>query len=70
MINTSEKHCISLHQALIELGHPQPSVPLTTDNKIAINLCNITLKQKHGKSIDMHSFLIKDQVKQNKFKEL
>ena len=61
------KQCIPLRQALIELGHPQPPTPLTTDNETAANLSNDTLKQKHSKSMDMRFYWVKDRVNQKQF---
>ena len=57
------KHYIPLRQALIKLDHLQSPASLITDNEIAMNLCNDTLKQKYSKSMDMHFFWVKDQVK-------
>jgi hypothetical protein len=52
---------------LEELGHPQPSTPLETENTTATGYINGTIKQKCTKAMDMHFYWIKDRVKQGQF---
>jgi hypothetical protein len=39
--------------SLAELGHPQPSTTIQTDNECAKGIANDTVKQKRSKAIDM-----------------
>jgi len=39
--------------ALEELGHPQPAMPLQTNNNTASGIINDTVKQKQSKTVDM-----------------
>ena len=58
---------LPIRQALIEMGHPQPPTPLTTDNVTARGILTGTIKQKRSKSIDMRFYWLKDRVAQNQF---
>lgn len=50
-INT--KTGISMRYTLIEMGHPQPSIPIQTDNTTAVGIANDSIKQKYSKALDM-----------------
>ena len=58
---------VPIRTTLIEMGHPQPATPLTTDNSTAEGILNGTLKQKRSKSIDMRFYWIKDRVTLKQF---
>ena len=49
---------------LIELGHPQPSTPLKTDNITADGILNGTVKQKRSKALVMKFYWLKDRAAQ------
>ena len=59
---------LPLRNACIEMGHPQPPIPLRTDNSTANGIYNGTTKQKRSKAIDMRFYWLKDHVEQGKFK--
>ena len=50
------KESVSIRTTLGELGHPQPSTPIQTDNKCAAGIENDTVKQKYSKAIDMRFY--------------
>jgi hypothetical protein len=52
---------------LQELGHPQPPIPMETDNTPATGYSNSTIKQKRTKAMDMRFYWIKYRVKQGQF---
>jgi hypothetical protein len=56
-----------LRTTLEELGHPQPTTPLETDNTTVTGYSNGTIKQKRTKVMDMRFYWIKDRVKQGQF---
>jgi hypothetical protein len=56
-----------LRTTLEELGHPQPPIPMETDNTTATGYSNGTIKQKRTKAMDMRFYWIKDRVKQGQF---
>jgi hypothetical protein len=53
-----------LFTTLEELGHPQPPIPLKTDNTTATGYINGKVKEKHTRAMDMHFYWVKDRVKQ------
>jgi len=61
------KEAVAIRTTLSELGHPQPSTPIQTDNKCAAGIANDTVKQKRSKAIDMRFYWIRDRVKQDQF---
>ena len=50
---------------LIQLGHPQPSIPIKTDNETANNFIHNNVAQKLSKSWDMRYYWLRDQHNQN-----
>jgi hypothetical protein len=58
------KESAVLRTTLEELGHPQPSTPMETDNTTATGYSNGTIKQKRTQAMDMRFYWIKDRVKQ------
>jgi len=61
------KHAYPLQIVLLELGHPQPTTPIQTDNTTATGIANDNIKQKHSKSIDMHFYWIQDCIRQGQY---
>jgi len=53
--------------ALDELGHPQPTTPLQTDNNTASGIVNDTIKQCHSKAVDMCFYWICNCLQQGQF---
>jgi hypothetical protein len=45
-----------------ELGHPQPAMPIQTDNSTTTGIATNTVKQKRSKAIDMCFYWIRDHV--------
>ena len=59
---------VEYRQTLHDMGHPQPSTPICTDNSSACGIINGTMKQKRSKSIDMRWNWLKDRtVNQKQF---
>ena len=58
---------VPIRTTLIEMGHPQPATPLTTDNNTAEGILNGTIKQKRSKAIDMRFNWLKDRVARKQF---
>ena len=58
---------VPIRTTLIEMGHPQPAAPLTTDNNTAKGILNGTLKQKRSKSINMRFNWLKYRVARKQF---
>jgi hypothetical protein len=56
-----------LRTTLEEMGHPQPTTPLQTDITNAMGYSNDTIKQRRTRAMDMHSYWVKDRVKQGQF---
>jgi hypothetical protein len=52
---------------LEELEHPQPAIPVKTDNSTAAGITNDTVKQKRSKAIDMRFYWVRDRVRQGQF---
>jgi hypothetical protein len=47
---------IPLCYTLEELGHPQPPMPLQTNNSTAAGFCNDAIKQKRSKAMDVRFY--------------
>jgi hypothetical protein len=56
-----------LRVTLTDLGHPQSTTPLITDNSTAFGVLNETIKQKRSKSMDMRYHWLKYRVRQRRF---
>jgi hypothetical protein len=56
-----------IRTTLEELGHPQPTTPIQTDNACASGIANNTIKQKRSKAIDMRFYWVRDRVKDGQF---
>ena len=47
------KEAVYLRQILIEMGHPQPRMPIQTDNTTAEGVINHKIQPKRTKAMDM-----------------
>jgi hypothetical protein len=56
----------SIMHTAIDLGYPQHTIHMTSDNSCAVGIANNTVKQKRSKAIDMRYHWLRDQVKQRK----
>jgi hypothetical protein len=59
---------VGLRMIAIEMGHPQPTTPLRTDNSTADGIINGTVEQNRSKAIDMRFYWVCDRSEQNQFK--
>jgi hypothetical protein len=59
-----------IHLTLEEMGHPQPTTPIITDNECAQGIANDTVKQRRSKAIDMRFYWIRDRVQQGNYRIL
>lgn len=50
-INAKEE--VHIHNILAEMGHPQPQIPIQTDNLTAEGVLNNCVHKKHTKLMDM-----------------
>ena len=46
---------------LLELGHPQPPIPMPIDNTMAVGIVNNTIKGQKFKAMEMRYFWLLDQ---------
>ena len=56
----------SIMHTVIDLGYPQHTIHMVSDNSCAVGIANHTVKQKRSKAIDMRYHWLRDQVKQQK----
>ena len=61
------KDADALRLTLENMGHTQPSTPITTNNKCASGIANKTVKQRRSKAIDMWYYWVHDRIKQGHF---
>jgi hypothetical protein len=61
------KEALVLRQTLKDMGYPQPTTPIQTDNSTAAGLANNTIKQNKSRHIDMRYHWIRDRVVQGQF---
>jgi hypothetical protein len=61
------KEGVILRQTLQDMGHPQPTTPVQTDNSTASGIANDTLKQQRSRAMDMRYHWIRDRVTQKQF---
>jgi hypothetical protein len=54
------KEALVLRQTLHDMGYPQPTTPIQTDNSTAAGLANNTIKQNKSRHIDMRYHWIRD----------
>jgi len=65
-VNT--RKAIPFRIALLEMGHPQATTPLETDNDTAYGILTSTIIPKRSKAIDMRFFWLWDRENQGQFK--
>ncbi len=56
-----------LRHTLTDLGHPQATTPIISDNACAVGVANQTVKQRRSKAIDIRYHWIRDRVKLGDF---
>jgi hypothetical protein len=61
------RDCVPLYIALEEMGHPQATTPIQTNNACATGITNETVKQRRSKAIDMRFYWIHNRIKQGQF---
>jgi hypothetical protein len=61
------KEGVNIQNILREMGHPQPAIPLQTDNTTEHATLSGTCKQHHSKAIDMRFYWVRDRTFQNQF---
>jgi hypothetical protein len=66
LIYNTQDAC-SLQTTLEEMGHPQPSTAIQTDNKCANGIANNAVKQQGSRAMDMRLYWIRNRIKQLKF---
>eukprot|EP00957_Ditylum_brightwellii_P049420 3749525-Ditylum_brightwellii.AAC.1 len=63
----NSRAAVGLQTVLQEMGHPQPPIPIMTDNSTASGIVNSSIKQHRSKAIDMRFYWVKDRVQQGQF---
>ena len=66
LFNCAQK-AVPMNFTLIELGHPQPTTPMCTDNRTTNGIMNATITQNCSKAIDMRFCWLRDRIKQGQF---
>ena len=61
------QEAVPIRTLLLELGHPQPAMPIQVDNSTAKGFANDTIIQKRLKAMDMHFYWIRDRTSQGQF---
>jgi hypothetical protein len=56
-----------LRTTLNEMGHPQPTTPVQTDNSTACGIANANIKQQRSRAIDMRFYWVRDRSDQGEF---
>jgi hypothetical protein len=56
-----------LRTTLNEMGHPQPTTPVQTDNSTACGIANANIKQQRSRAIDMRFYWVRDHSDQGEF---
>ena len=67
-LNINAREMVPLRTTLEELGHPQPSTALRTDNRTANGILNGTVKQRRSRAIDIRFYWLKDRAEQGQFR--
>jgi hypothetical protein len=52
---------------LDEMGHPQATTPIQTDNACAAGIANKTVKQRQSRAVNMRFYWVQDRVEQGEF---
>lgn len=64
------KNCqevITIRNALEDMGHRQPPMPVKTDNATAVGITNNTMKQRKLQAMDMRFYWLCNRVNQSQF---
>lgn len=59
-IYLNAKIALAFRITLHDMGHPQPPIPIQTDNNVASGFINNSIKQKRTKTIDMNFHWLQD----------
>ena len=65
---TNLKEGVILRQTLTDMGHPQDSTPVQTDNSTAQGFSDDSIKQQKTRAIDMRFHWVRDRQQQKQFK--
>ena len=57
---------VEFRQTLTDMGHPQPTTQIRTDNESACGILTGTMRQKRSKAIDMRFHWLRDRVQNHK----
>ena len=58
------REAIPTRHTLIEMGHPQPSTPVQTDNTTALGVVKNTIAPRRTKAMDMRFHWLRDRIQQ------
>ena len=58
---------IPIRNALLEMHHPQPPIPIQTDNTTALGIVNSSIRPKRSKAMDMRFHWMQDRCNQKHF---
>jgi hypothetical protein len=61
------KEGVNTRNILSEMGHPQPAIPMQTNNTTAHGILHRTCKQQRRKAMDMRLYLVHDRAQQGQF---
>ncbi len=61
------KEGVVIRQSLADMGHPQQTTPVITDNSTACGIANQTMKQQRSRAMDMRYHWVRDRVAQHQF---
>ncbi len=59
---------VYLRQILTKMGHPQPQIPIQTDNLTAEGVINNKIQPKQTKAMDMSFHWLRDREAQDRFR--
>jgi hypothetical protein len=58
---------VATRNTLLDLGYPQPTTAIVTDNTTAAGVATQTLRQKRSKAMDMRWYWIQDRIEQRQY---
>ena len=64
-LNAQEAKIMAL--TLLEMGHPQPAIPIHCDNTTAVGIVNNTVKRQRSRAMEMRYFWLLDGEVQRRF---
>jgi hypothetical protein len=64
---SNAKKAAVMRVTLEEMGHPQTTTPIQTDNACAAGIANKTVKQRQSRAVNMRFYWIQDRVGQGEF---